>query len=119
MHSLSPTKIAAQALDYVQPSAIKIGGVTGMLAVMEHARAAGLPVMPHSPYFGPGLIATLHACAARAPEALIEIYFCDLGASPLGAAVTPVNGRLAVPQAPGLGVKPDTAVLREFGAEPL
>src|SRR5690606_10595869 len=75
--------LAAGALDYAQPSVIKIGGVTPMLEAIAHAASHGTAVMPHSPYFGPGLLATLHVCAARAPDALIEIYYCDLEASPL------------------------------------
>ncbi|MGZ8269053.1 MAG: mandelate racemase/muconate lactonizing enzyme family protein [Burkholderiales bacterium] len=102
-----------RAVDYAQPSAIKIG-ITAMLEVIERARSSGASIMPHSPYFGPGLIATLHVCAARAPAALIEIYFCELEASPLGAAITPVDGRMAVPQKPGLGVVPNADVIRKY-----
>lgn len=110
--------IAAEAIDYAQPSVIKVGGVTSMLAVLDLARKNGIGTMPHSPYFGPGLIATLHACAARARDAMIEIYYCDLEASPLGAAIMPVDGRLAVPQGSGLGVSPDPHVLREYATHP-
>lgn len=106
--------LAAGALDYAQPSVIKIGGVTPMLDAIAHAASHGTAVMPHSPYFGPGLLATLHVCAARAPDALVEIYYCDLEASPLGASVAPVSGRLAVPQGPGLGARPDPAIVRKY-----
>jgi len=105
---------ASNAIDYAQPSVIKIGGITPMLGVIELARRHGTGIMPHSPYFGPGLIATLHVCAARAPAAMIETYYCDLEASPLGSAITPHRGRLSVPQGRGLGVTPDPAVLREY-----
>lgn len=121
-NAASPTEfrelLDARAVDFVQPSAIKIGGLTALLSVMDAAKQAGVAVMPHSPYFGPGLLATMHACAARAPDALIEIYFCDLDASPLGSAISPQRGWLAVPEGPGLGAAPDPAVLKEFSAKP-
>jgi L-alanine-DL-glutamate epimerase-like enolase superfamily enzyme len=63
-------------------------------------------VVPHSPYFGPGLLATLHVLAA-APEAEpIEYYFADLAAPPMGDALTPRDGFIALPAAPGLGLEP-------------
>lgn len=107
---------AAGAVDYAQPSIIKMGGVTEMLKVIELAQQHGIPIAPHSAYFGPGLLATLHVCAARAASASIERYFCDLDASPLGAAIDPVNGTLTVPQTPGLGIDPDPAVIRKYQA---
>lgn len=106
--------VAAGAVDYVQPSVIKMGGVTEMLKIFDLAQQHGVGVMPHSPYFGPGLLATLHVCAARAPGAWIERYFCDVDASPLGEAINPVGGHLTVPSGPGLGADPDPAVIRRF-----
>ena len=96
--------IAAGALDVAQPSVTKIGGLTAMRQVA--ALAQGVAVVPHSPYFGPGLLATLHWLAAcEAPQPL-EIYFADLEAAPYGAALDPVDGWVAVPTAPGLGLMP-------------
>lgn len=104
--------LAAGAVDYAQPSVIKLGGVTPMLDVIELAREHGVGIMPHSPYFGPGFLATVHVCAALAPDALVERYYCRLDASPLGSAIDPVDGRIAVPQGPGLGADPDPEVVR-------
>lgn len=99
--------IDLRAVDFVQPSVTKIGGIGVMRELMGQAHAAGLRVAPHSPYYGPGLLATLHLCAALAPEADIEHLFYDLEAGPLGAAVCPVNGLFTLPDGPGLGVDPD------------
>ena len=44
---------------YVQPSVTKLGGVTEFLKVLALAETHGAAVMPHSPYFGPGWLATL------------------------------------------------------------
>jgi len=110
--------LAAGAVDYVQPSIIKMGGVTEMLKVFDLAQRHGAAVMPHSAYFGPGLLATLHVCAARAAGPWVERYYCDLDASPLGDAIDPVNGSLSVPPGPGLGVDPDPAIIQKYRVTP-
>ncbi|MBU8539497.1 mandelate racemase/muconate lactonizing enzyme family protein [Falsiroseomonas tokyonensis] len=96
---------AAGAVDVAQPSATKHGGVSGLLAVAALAQRAGVRVVPHSPYFGPGLLATLQVLAAMEQAAPLEIYFADL-ATPLYPALRPVNGMVAVPHGPGLGLEP-------------
>lgn len=105
---------SANAVDYAQPSIIKMGGITEMLRVCELAKSRGVPVVPHSAYFGPGLLATLHVCAADPVSTMVERYYCDLDASPLGASIDAVEGRLSVPQAPGLGAEPDPDVMRRY-----
>jgi L-alanine-DL-glutamate epimerase-like enolase superfamily enzyme len=101
----------AGALTYAQPSVTKIGGVTEMRRVMALADAFGVPVVPHSAYFGPGLLASIHCIAALAPDSLVERFYCDFAANPLGEAIHPRDGRIAVPQGPGLGVDPDPGLL--------
>jgi D-galactarolactone cycloisomerase len=64
-------------------------------------------VVPHSPYFGPGLLASIHVCAASAREIPIERYYCDFTDNPFGEQIIPKNGDFAVPQRPGLGQDPD------------
>ena len=73
---------AANAVDYAQPSVTKVGGVTEFLKVATLADAAGVTLMPHSPYFGPGFLATLQLTAARAqPGAQVERDHLDLEAN--------------------------------------
>jgi L-alanine-DL-glutamate epimerase-like enolase superfamily enzyme len=69
---------------------------------------------PHSPYFGPGALASLHLCAALAPEARFEYFYLSADAALYGGLLAPQRGELAVPQAPGLGAEPDSEVLRRF-----
>ena len=102
------------AVDYAQPSVTKIGGVTEFMKVVAMAGKHGVPVMPHSPYFGPGLLATLHMTATLLPETMIEYSYADLGASPLGAAIEVHNGRINVPNGPGLGCDPDPDVVDKY-----
>ena len=108
---------AAGAVDYAQPSVTKVGGITEFLKVATLADAAGVTLMPHSPYFGPGFLATLQLAAARGqPGAMIERYHMDLEASLFGKLIDPVEGAFAVPQAPGLGCDPDPDVIKTYGA---
>ena len=107
----------AGAVDYAQPSVTKVGGVTEFLKVAALADAAGVTLMPHSPYFGPGFLATLHLLAARGtPGGMIERYHMDLEASLYGDLITPVDGGFVVPDGPGLGREPDPDVLKTYAA---
>lgn len=99
---------------YVQPCIAKIGGVTAMLRIFADAKARGVAVAPHSPYFGPGLIATIHLSAALLDGASVERFYVALEASPLGAAVEAPGGFMHVPQGPGLGVAVDEDVLARY-----
>jgi D-galactarolactone cycloisomerase len=102
------------AVTYAQPSITKVGGVTEMRKVMTLANTFGVHVVPHSAYFGPGLIASMHCIAAMPKESLVERYACDFDRNPLHDAIHPRDGRLAVPQAPGLGVELDTKVIEQL-----
>jgi L-alanine-DL-glutamate epimerase-like enolase superfamily enzyme len=98
--------LAVGAIDVVQPSATKHGGVSALLEVARLARAAGVAMVPHAPYCGPGLLATLHVLAALEAEQPLEIYFADLATPPYPALV-PHDGCVSVPNAPGLGLAID------------
>jgi L-alanine-DL-glutamate epimerase-like enolase superfamily enzyme len=107
--------LAAGAIAYAQPSVTKVGGVTQMRKVAALAEAHGVEVVPHSAYFGPGLIASIHCIAAMARESLVERYDADFAANPLHEAILPDrDGCLPVPQKPGLGVEPDPAVIAKL-----
>jgi D-galactarolactone cycloisomerase len=107
----------ANAVDYAQPSVTKVGGVTEFLKVGALADAAGVTLMPHSPYFGPGFLATLQLAAARGqPRGMIERYHMDLEASLYGELIEPANGAFTVPQGPGLGRDPDPDVIKTYAA---
>ena len=97
-----------------QPSITKIGGVTEMRKVFALGEAHGVTVVPHSPYFGPGLLASIHVCAASARLIPIERYYCDFAESPFGEQIIPKNGDFAVPQEPGLGKDPDMRLVEKM-----
>jgi D-galactarolactone cycloisomerase len=104
------------AVTYAQPSVTKIGGITEMRKVMALAEAHNVTVAPHSPYFGPGFLATLHLLAAWPPASTIERLYVDLEASLYGNFINPVNGHYTLPTGPGLGVEPDQQVINKYRA---
>jgi L-alanine-DL-glutamate epimerase-like enolase superfamily enzyme len=106
--------IDAAKVDFVQPSATKIGGVSEMQRLIALAGARRTTLAPHSPYFGPGLIATIHICASLPEPAFVERFYCDLEASPFGEQVNAADGYMTVPQGPGLGLDIDAAVIARY-----
>jgi D-galactarolactone cycloisomerase len=106
--------IEGGALDIFQPSVTKIGGIVAMRKAIAVAKERGVRVMPHSPYFGPGLIATLHVIAADLPESMCERFYCELESTPLGDAIIARDGHMNVPQQPGLGIDVDEGVIARY-----
>jgi L-alanine-DL-glutamate epimerase-like enolase superfamily enzyme len=104
----------AGAITYAQPSVTKIGGVTELRRVMALAETFGVQVVPHSAYFGPGLLASIHCIAAMPGDSLVERFYCDFAENPLGESIHPRDGRIAVPQGPGLGVDPDPRMIEKL-----
>lgn len=103
-----------RAVTYCQPSVTKVGGVSEFIKVAATVRKAGLQLMPHSPYFGPGFVATLQLCAALAPDSLVERFYAKPEATLYGDWINVAAGRFRVPDGPGLGVEPDLEVIREY-----
>ena len=102
----------ARAAAYAQPSVTKVGGITEFLKVL----ALGMTVAPHSPYFGPGALATLHLLSAVVPDARFEFYYGSCEAPLFGEQLLPRAGDLGVPQRPGLGADPDAEIMRRYRA---
>jgi L-alanine-DL-glutamate epimerase-like enolase superfamily enzyme len=106
--------LAAGAVDIVQPDVVKMGGITEVWKALQIATAQQVSAEPHSPYYGPGLAASLHLIAAMPGEVMCEFYYVDLEQSPLGDMIYARDGHLRVPDGPGLGVTVDEAVLRRY-----
>ena len=106
--------IESGGIKYLQPSVTKVGGISEMRKIITLAETQGGTVMPHSPYFGPGLLATLHILATLPDECLVEFFFYkSLPASLYGDAILTRDGHMDVPQGPGLGIEPDLDVIKE------
>ena len=102
------------AVTFVQPSVTKVGGIGEWLKVAHLARVNGFEMAPHSPYFGPGFVATLHLIAHTAQARWIEkIYFdpdVQLFVEPLKLA----KGSYTLPSGPGLGVELNWKALEPY-----
>ena len=83
------------------------GNDVSLVEVAALARAAGVAVVPHCPYFGPGLLASAHLLAAAPVAEPLEVYFADLDAPPYGEALAVRDGFVTLPAGPGLGGTPD------------
>jgi L-alanine-DL-glutamate epimerase-like enolase superfamily enzyme len=102
------------ALDVAQPSVTKIGGISAMRDIAALAKEAGVRLVPHCPYFGPGFIASLHFAAALDADTPVERLFVDLEASPFGEWADIKDGAMRIPQGPGLGAEPDPALIARY-----
>ena len=107
--------LEAKAVDFIQPSPAKMGGLTELSGVFALANANNTAVMVHTFYDGPGLLATVHASAALGgPGALVEWRYFDLEAQLYGDDIIPKNGAIAVPQSAGLDLEPRADVIRDY-----
>ena len=102
------------AVRYAQPSVIKTGGVTEFMKVATLAETFNLPLAPHSPYFGPGFLATLHLIAHTRQADWVEKIYCDLEASVFTEPLEFRGAKYTLPERPGLGLDVDPAVLKEY-----
>ena len=108
--------IDAGVLRVIQPDVTKWGGISGSWEVARKTVAAGKRYCPH--YFGGGisLLASLHLLAAAGGEGLLE-FDChpNVGREAVVGTLLPVtDGRVPVPQTPGLGAEPDLDALARY-----
>ncbi len=107
--------LTAGAVSHAQPSVIKVGGITEYLKVVALADAMGVKLAPHSPYFGPGLLATLQLMALRDDGTFVEIFYMNRAACLWGGRIdVDAKGTIAVPDGPGLGYEPDRDVMARY-----
>jgi L-alanine-DL-glutamate epimerase-like enolase superfamily enzyme len=107
--------LEAKAVDFIQPSVAKMGGITELRKVYALADAKNTTVKAHCFYDGPGVLAAVHAMAALGgPESWVEWRYFDLEAQLYGDTIIPKNGAMPVPQSPGLGLEPNADVIRKY-----
>jgi L-alanine-DL-glutamate epimerase-like enolase superfamily enzyme len=100
----------------VQPDIGRVGGMTEALHVCDLAHDHGLRVVPHLWKTGISIAAAAHLAAARPEVAFIEYLPADLCESGLRKDLVDdglqmVNGQIALPQKPGLGIELDRGAL--------
>jgi galactonate dehydratase len=109
------------AVDIIQPDLSHAGGILEVRKIAAMAEAYDIAVAPHCP-LGPLALAACLQVAACAPNVAIQemslgIHY-NVGADLLSycgdqAELTPVDGYLAIPTGPGLGVAINEAAVRE------
>ncbi|HET7876726.1 MAG TPA: mandelate racemase/muconate lactonizing enzyme family protein [Methylomirabilota bacterium] len=110
--------IERRAGDILQPSITKVGGVAEFMKIAALAQAANLPIAPHSFYFGPGLAATLHVAATLPGGLPVEFPTGEHEVPLLARPITAQDGRLELPQGPGLGVEVNQEAIRRYPYAP-
>lgn len=99
------------AVDVAQPSVSKVGGVTATMDIQREASAAGVPLMPHCYYYGPGLLATAHVASALPNRPQLEMPYFDWQATIHD--LQRFASHLDLPSTPGLGFGPDPDVMTQ------
>ena len=102
------------AIDIAQPSVTKVGGISEMRKIVAAAEARSVEVIPHCAYFGPGNLASIHIVASLPTDTLLENIYANLEANPFGEAMLAREGKVGVPQGPGLGVEPDMRIVERY-----
>ena len=102
------------AWDVYQPDITKWGGFSGGLPLARRILAAGKRLYPHFLGGGIGLLASAHLLAAAGGDGPLEV---DANPNPLREKLAhpfpPItNGRLTLPETPGLGATPSPAAAR-------
>ncbi len=96
--------IDAKAVSFSQPSVIKVGGISEMIKVINYSEKNKVPVMPHTAYFGPGFLASLHLASHTSLDTLIERFWLDLEEEFYPEFQLAKDGKYFLPKGPGLGL---------------
>ncbi|MFP6680175.1 MAG: mandelate racemase/muconate lactonizing enzyme family protein [Dehalococcoidia bacterium] len=103
--------------DILQPDILNVGGISEVKRVYEVAVIRNKPVMPHSPVAGINSAASLHAYStvgnAIRPHEFSDEFSGDLDqiASLFKDPIMPEDGRIQLPDRPGLGLELNEAIL--------
>jgi L-rhamnonate dehydratase len=103
-------------LRIIQPDVARVGGITETLRILAHAEARGVRVIPHCWSADILIAATLHVLAVARDAPFLEFNATD---NPLRrdlAAVPfrPVDGLVAMPDTPGLGIELNEEAVERF-----
>lgn len=105
----------ARAADIINPDVSNCGGILELMYIAAAAETESIAVSPHN-YNSTtiALSATVHASACM-PNFIITEYFLpfeELGARLCPNPLKPVDGYIALPEGPGLGLEVDEAAVR-------
>ena len=105
--------LGANALDILQPSVCKVGGISEMLKVLALSNHYQVNTIPHCGYLGPGYAATLHLVSTL-EQAPLERLYIELEETPFPSIPAVVNGRSGVPGGAGLGCEVDMEIVERY-----
>jgi galactonate dehydratase len=105
----------ARAVDIINPDVSNCGGILELMYIAAAAESEAIAVSPHN-YNSTtlALSATVHASACM-PNFIITEYFLpfeEFGRRLCPNVLRPVDGFIALPQGPGLGLDIDEAAVR-------
>jgi L-alanine-DL-glutamate epimerase-like enolase superfamily enzyme len=103
-----------QAVDIVQPDAIKSGGILACRKIFALAEAWNLQIATHSFCYGPGMAATLHLSLSNMKSEYVEVNPLPIEESFIQPVLKPEKGYLTVTGKPGLGIEIDEAVVKKY-----
>jgi L-alanine-DL-glutamate epimerase-like enolase superfamily enzyme len=97
-------------IDVAQPDVGRVGGLTEARRVVEYAQDRGRLIVPHCWKTGIGIAASAHLCAVAPNAPFMEFLPAPLSESKLrqelvSDEITLVDGRIPLPEKPGLGVE--------------
>jgi L-alanine-DL-glutamate epimerase-like enolase superfamily enzyme len=101
--------LEARSVDIVMIDVLRAGGVTTWMKIAGMAQAFNLPVVSH-------LIPELHVHLVAAVPNGLTVEYMPWSLKLFEEVPLPVEGQLAVPAKPGLGLAFDEAVLKRYGA---
>ncbi len=109
-------------LDVVQPDVGRVGGLTEARRICDMAADRGRLVVPHCWKTGIGIAASAHLCFANAHCPYIEFLPAALSESALRRELLVddlelVDGQIALPTKPGLGIELNADALERFRAD--
>jgi L-alanine-DL-glutamate epimerase-like enolase superfamily enzyme len=107
--------LVRQAADVIQPDTPKASGMRDLKKIADLADLYSVSIAPHNMTSPIGTMAAVHACAA-CPNFLALEFHCQVIPwwNELAQAAPLIqSGYIAVPESPGLGVRPDERVLSE------
>jgi D-galactarolactone cycloisomerase len=106
--------IDENAVNFTQPSVIKVGGISEMSKIIKYSENKNIPVMPHTAYFGPGFLASLHLASSTKLEVFIERFWLNLKEEFYPDFKTTRNGKYLLPSGPGLGLEFNEKIISKY-----
>jgi galactonate dehydratase len=114
--------IASGAIALFQPETTRLGGITELKKTSAIAEAAGVKVAPHDGSVGPIVeMANVHVMASAPNFLFLEHSHHDVPWrwTVVNGAAQVVDGHIALPTAPGLGIELNLAEIERYGLLPV